>query len=146
MTAGVADAFDFDGVTGMGVLSDSMVAAVLRADDLARARTFYTEVLGLAPGPSSPAGDVFMAGKGTAVVIYERLGMPAPQNTTLGFAVDAAEFDAAVSGLKAKGVVFEEYDIPEMGLKTVDGVATFGDSKAAWFKDSEGNIINIAVM
>lgn len=130
----------------MAGLADSMAASVLRADDLARAAKFYSDVLGLAAGPSNPAGDMFMAGKGTAVMIYERPGMPAPQNTTLGFAVDADKFDAIVSELRGKGVKFEEYDIPEIGLKTVDGVATFEGAKTAWFKDTEGNIVNIAVM
>jgi catechol 2,3-dioxygenase-like lactoylglutathione lyase family enzyme len=123
-----------------------MLAAVLRADDMARARRFYTEVLGLAPGPQSPAGDIFMAGKGTAVMVYERPGMPAPANTVLGFSLEADRFDAIVGELRAAGVVFEEYDIPEMGLKTVNGVATVDGIKSAWFKDTEGNIINIAVM
>jgi len=130
----------------MAALGDAMAASVLRAEDLARARKFYTEVLGLAPGPSSPAGDLFTAGKGTAVVIYERPGMPAPENTTLGFAIGADRFDAVVAELRDKGVVFEDYDIPEMGVKTVNGVYTFEGGKTAWFKDTEGNIVNIAVM
>jgi len=123
-----------------------MMAAVLRADDLARARKFYTEVLGLTPGPSSVAGDMFMAGDETAVLIYERPGMPAPENTTLGFAVRADQFDALVAELRGKGVVFEEYDVPEMGLKTVNGVAIVEGIKSAWFKDTEGNIVSMAVM
>lgn len=130
----------------MAGLGDSMLAAVLRADDLARAGKFYTEVLGLTRGPSSPAGDMFMAGQGTAVMLYERPGMPAPENTTLGFAVAADKFDAIVAELRSRGAVFEEYDIPEMGLKTVNGVATFDGGKSAWIKDTEGNIISVAVM
>ena len=46
---------------------------------------------------------------------------------------------ADVAALQARGVVFEEYDLP--GLKTVNGVATIGESKGAWFKDSEGNLL-----
>jgi catechol 2,3-dioxygenase-like lactoylglutathione lyase family enzyme len=130
----------------MAGLGDSMAAAVLRADDLARAGAFYTDVLGLKRGPSGPAGDMFMAGQGTAVMIYERPGMPAPQNTTLGFAVPADTFDALIAELRGKGAVFEEYDVPEMGLKTVNGIATFEGIKSAWLKDPEGNIISIAVM
>ena len=44
--------------------------------------------------------------------------------------------------LKDKGVVFEEYDVPN--LKTVDGIATLGTVKGAWFKDTEGNIIALS--
>ncbi len=44
--------------------------------------------------------------------------------------------------LKAKGVVFEEYDMP--GLKTVNSIATGGGAKTAWFKDTEGNILAVS--
>ena len=128
----------------MAGLGDSTLTAVLRAEDLARAGKFYTEVLGLKRGPSSPAGDAFIAGQSTAVMIYERPGMPAPENTTIGFAVAAEKFDAVMTELRGKGVVFEEYDMP--GLTTVNGVATFEGIKSAWLKDTEGNIISIAVM
>jgi len=125
-----------------------MMAGVLRADDLGRAKKFYTEVLGLAtveaPGPTSQM--MFTAGNGTAVMIYERPGMPAPQNTALGFAIPADQFDAVAADLRAKGVVFDDIDMPEMGLKTVNGIAEVGGTKVAWFKDTEGNILNIAVM
>jgi catechol 2,3-dioxygenase-like lactoylglutathione lyase family enzyme len=128
----------------MAGLGDSTVAAVLRADDLTRAKRFYTEILGLSQGPSAPGGEFFLAGKGTAIMVYERRGMPAPANTTLGFSVESEQFEAVVHELRDKGVVFEEYDMPEMGLKTVEGVATVEGIKSAWFKDTEGNILNIA--
>ena len=49
------------------------------------------------------------------------------------------DVEAEVAELRRSGVVFEEYDMP--GLKTVNGIATAGGAKAAWFKDSEGNIL-----
>jgi hypothetical protein len=49
------------------------------------------------------------------------------------------DIEAAVADLKARGVVFEEYDTPE--VETINGVATLGESKGAWFKDSEGNML-----
>jgi predicted enzyme related to lactoylglutathione lyase len=134
----------------MAGLGDYPAAAVLRADDLARAKKFYSEVLGLKPGDvPGPAGEgmaMFTAGDGTMVVIYERPGMPAPQSTALGFGLPADEFDGVAAGLRGKGVTFEDYDIPEIGLKTVNGIAEIAGSKAAWFKDSEDNIVNIASM
>jgi hypothetical protein len=48
--------------------------------------------------------------------------------------------------LRNKGVKFEEYDLPKMGIKTVKGIATMGDMKSAWFKDTEGNILSLAQM
>lgn len=128
----------------MAGLGDYPVAGVLRAEDLARAAKFYTEVLGLKKAQAVQG--MFEAGDGTMVMVYERPGMPAPENTALGFGVPADRFDELLADLKAKGVVLEDYDIPEMGLKTVNGVADFDGSRGAWFKDSEGNIINIATM
>ncbi len=49
---------------------------------------------------------------------------------------------AVVDGLRERGVVFEEYDLP--GMKTEDGVATVGDTRVAWLKDPDGNILEIA--
>lgn len=132
----------------MASLGSYPVAGVLRADDLDRAKRFYSATLGLKehPIPGSGGETMFDSGSGTMFMIYERPGMPAPQNTTLGWGVPADEFDATIADLRARGVVFEDYDMPEMGLKTVNGVAEMGGSKGAWFKDSEGNILNIESM
>lgn len=133
----------------MAGLRDIPVAGVLRAEDFQRARKFYTEVLGLAEAhePSGPTTEgMFSAGAGTMVMVYERPGLPAPANTTLGFGVPADKFDAMMAELRAKGVVFEDYDLPEIGLKTVAGVVTFENNKAAFFKDSEENIISLSTM
>jgi predicted enzyme related to lactoylglutathione lyase len=134
----------------MATLGDYPAAAVLRAEDLVRAKKFYTDVLGLKPGnlsgPASEGMGMFTAGNGSMVMIYERPGMPAPQNTALGFGVPADKFDEVAADLRAHGVSFEDYDLPEIGLKTVNGIAQFEGTKAAWFKDSEDNIVNIASM
>jgi predicted enzyme related to lactoylglutathione lyase len=132
----------------MAALGEFAVAGVIRAEDYARATRFYTEVLGLTERPmEGPAGQgMFTAGDGTMVSIYERPGIPAPQNTTLGFGVPADRFDEVIADLRAKGVTFEEYDMPEMGLKTVDGVAEIDGSRSAWFKDPEGNILVVGSM
>ena len=67
------------------------------------------------------------------------------QATAAGFNVD--NFDEVIVDLRDKGVTFEEVDFGEMG-KTVDGVieAPDGSMKAAWFKDSEGNILAVNSM
>ena len=132
----------------MASLGDFPAAAVLRAEDISRAKKYYTDVMGLKPTdiPTSGSEGMFAAGDGTMVLIYERPGMPAPQNTTLGFNLPADQFDEVAAALRAKGVTFEDYDVPEIGLKTVNGIAEFEGTKAAWFKDSEGNIVNIVAM
>lgn len=127
----------------MAGLSDFPASAVLRAEDLARAKDFYTNVLGLDAVTSAGVTDEvrFLAGNGTTVDIYARPGMPAPQNTVLGFSVPADRFDSVMADLRQSGVRFEDYDIPEIGLKTVNGIAETGGSKAAWFLDTEGNTV-----
>lgn len=129
-------------------LREYRVGGVLRAENMDRARAFYKDVLGLEErgltGPTSEGA--FLAGGGTGVLIYERPGMPAPQNTTLAFSVPAAEFDETIAGLRGRGVAFEDYDVPEIGLKTVNGIAELGDDRVAWFKDTEGNIVSIGTM
>jgi hypothetical protein len=52
------------------------------------------------------------------------------------------DVEAEVAELKSRGVVFEEYDMP--GIKTVNGIATGGGAKTAWFKDTEGNILAVS--
>jgi catechol 2,3-dioxygenase-like lactoylglutathione lyase family enzyme len=133
----------------MAGLADAMVAGVVRADSYERAKKFYAESLGLKPGQEFPGpggGGMFEAAGGTMLMVYERPGMRAPENTVLGFGVSPDRFDAVMSELRSKGVRFEDYDIPEIGLKTTNGVAELGGMKSAWFKDSEGNILNLVAM
>jgi len=133
----------------MAGLGDYPVAGVLRAENFGRAAKFYTEVLGLTPrqmNESPTTEGMFAAGDGTMVQIYERPGMPAPQNTTLGWGVTPEKFDAVMADLRSRGVVFEDYDIPEIGLKTTNGVADFEGTKVAWFKDTEDNILSLSSM
>jgi predicted enzyme related to lactoylglutathione lyase len=129
----------------MAKMGQFPMTAVLRAEDLGRARRFYSEVLGLQEeeGMDSASEAAFKGGDGTRVLLYERPGMPAPQNTTLGFAVPKDMFDEAVKDLRDEGVRFEGYDLPEIGLKTVDGVAEYDGMKVAFFKDTEGNIVSV---
>lgn len=124
------------------VLATARVGALLRADDLDRARKYYSEMLGFEVEDDPSAGQfVVRAGGGTRFAVYERPGLPAPANTTLGFEVE--DFSAAMEELRSRGVVFEEYDLPEIGLKTEHGVAATESGKVAWFLDSEGNILSI---
>jgi len=123
------------------LLSTAPAYPVLPAEDLERARSFYAEMLGL---PIEDMGDgqfIVTAGSGTRILVYARPRTTA-EHTVLTFVVD--DLHAVMADLKGRGVVFEEYDLP--GLKTVDGVAALGEELAAWFVDSEGNILNVAQM
>ena len=123
------------------MLKNAMVAPSVPAVDLKRARKFYEGTLGLKVMMEDPSpGIMFEAGKGTGIYVYQRAATKA-DHTVASFMVDNIE--AEVKDLKAKGVKFEEYNIPSMGIKTVNGIATMGKMKGAWFKDSEGNILNV---
>ena len=122
------------------VLSDVSPHAVLRAEDLERAARFYEDVLGLDVTPEpSPARELRVRAGTSMICVYERPGMDAPQNTTACFEV--ADLGAVVGELRERGVVFEEYDLPEMGLVTLGGIAEVNGHRRAWFKDSEGNTL-----
>jgi hypothetical protein len=86
---------------------------------------------------------MFGAGEGTMLYVYQR-GPTKADQTVASFKVENIE--AHVKELRAKGVKFEEYDIPAMGIKTVGGIAAMGKTKSAWFKDTEGNILALDQM
>lgn len=113
------------------------VYAILPAADLNRAKTFYAEKLGLTPDSEAPGGMFYSCGRHTRFFIYPSQGAASGTHTQLGWTVDNIE--KTVTDLKALGVVFEEYDLPD--LKTVNSISTTGRIQTAWFKDSEGNLI-----
>ncbi len=119
-------------------LSTAPAATTLPAEDLKRARSFYEEKLGLESETRDdmPEGFFVRAGKGTLIFLYER-GRATAENTAVTFEVE--DLEGTVSELRSRGVDFEEYDSP--GMKTVGSIATRGADRAAWFKDSEGNIL-----
>lgn len=120
------------------MLADKKVVPALPAVDLERAKRFYREKLGLTIFKENPAEVMFACGAGTYLFIYERAATKA-DHTVAFFWVD--DIQAEVTALKQKGVVFEEYDLPD--LKTVDSIAKMGDTLSAWFKDTEGNILAV---
>jgi predicted enzyme related to lactoylglutathione lyase len=118
------------------MLKDCRVFTALPVTDPARARRFYAEKLGLTP--TEPDGDFYECGEGTRFVI-SKMGSKPGGHTQMVFAVN--DIAGSMRELTSKGVVFEEYDYP--ALRTVHGVFDAGDLKAAWFKDSEGNMIGL---
>lgn len=122
------------------MLGNAKASATLPVVDMDRARKFYGETLGLRETPLDVQGHAkFEAGGGSSVIIYQRAPTKA-DNTAVEFWVD--DLEAEMAELRSKGVTFEEYDFP--GLKTEHGVALLGNSKGAWFKDTEGNILAIS--
>jgi Glyoxalase/Bleomycin resistance protein/Dioxygenase superfamily. len=121
------------------VLTDRRAHSTIPASDLSRARKWYSEKLGFEPISELAGGLTYVAAEGTRFVIYPTPNAGKSPNTLMGFATP--DIEAEVRELKARGVVFEEYDYPT--LKTVDSIATSGPVRSAWFRDSEGNIIGV---
>ncbi len=122
------------------MLGDKPVSAILPVVDMDRARKFYEEKLGLpTPNDVGEGHTVYHCGDGTSLLAYVRSVPTKAEHTQVAFVVP--DLEKEVAELKAKGVVFEEYDFP--GLKTVNGIADMEGEKSAWLKDTEGNIIGI---
>ena len=123
------------------MLKDARVAAVLTVSDMDRAKKFYGETLGLTQKDSpDPGGMMFECGGGTGIFVYKTDFAGTNKATAAGFGV--SDVDAEVAELRAKGVVFEEYDMGP--IKTENGIATIPEiGKAAWFKDPDGNLLSL---
>jgi catechol 2,3-dioxygenase-like lactoylglutathione lyase family enzyme len=129
------------------VLKDGDVATRLPAQDLERARVFYSEKLGLDPVEERPGG-LRYEGRSGSFALFQSAGAPAGDHTQMSWTVD--DIEATVAELRRRGVVFEEYDLP--GMRTADGIAEVEGNypslggkgeRAAWFRDSEGNLLGI---
>lgn len=124
----------------VGMLKSALVETTIPAQDLERARAYYAEKLGLTPTSEGPIGLRYRLADGTRFRLFRSGGKAAGTHTQMALMVE--DLVAAVKGLRSRGVQFEEYDSPR--LKTSDGIADVGYAKAAWFKDSEGNLIGIS--
>lgn len=111
----------------------------LPAADITRARQFYEEKLGLRPKNENPDSVMYECGNGTGFLVYPSRFAGQNPATYMGF--ETEDIESEVQGLKDKGVKFEEYNIP--GIKTENSIAQTDGNKAAWFKDTEGNIIGV---
>jgi predicted enzyme related to lactoylglutathione lyase len=121
------------------MLSDSMVTANIPAADLKRAKDFYADKLGLTPTQELP-GDVlvYRTAGGTSFQVYRTDYAGQAGHTIAQWHV--ADIESEVHDLKAKGVTFEVYDMP--GVEWDGEIASMGGmGRAAWFRDSEGNIL-----
>ena len=114
-------------------LQKSPLYAYLPAADVARARKFYEEKLGFKAGKEIAGGVVYQFGDHTAASLYPTPNAGTSQASQAFWQVKDVEKE--VTELKARGVQFEDYP------GTKDGIMSAGGAKAAWFKDSEGNIL-----
>ena len=122
------------------MLTDFPIHATAAAVDLDRARKWYEDKLALLPERSDPGGVWYRFAGETWLYLYGTPSAGTARNTIAGWTVKGIE--AVMAQLRERGVVFEDYDFGE--LKTVDGLADFGQAKAAWFLDSEGNTFELS--
>jgi len=122
------------------MLKTARIVPYIPVADVARARKFYEDKIGLTPRETYAGGVIYECGNGSWVFMYPSPGAGTSKASTAFWTV--GDVAAEVAELKGRGVKFEEYDMP--GLKTADGIATAGGAKTAWFKDSEGNILAIS--
>jgi catechol 2,3-dioxygenase-like lactoylglutathione lyase family enzyme len=121
------------------MLPERRVHVTLPVADLDRARAFYEGRLGFVPHDVQPTAVLYRAGEGTVFAVTKGTALASGAHTQMAFTVD--DLSAEVADLRARGIVFEEYDFPN--FRTVDGIAPVGPNRAAWFKDSEGNLIGV---
>jgi catechol 2,3-dioxygenase-like lactoylglutathione lyase family enzyme len=121
------------------MLESARVGPTIAVSDLARAKVYYAETLGLKLREERPTGCLFDCGGGTYLDVYPSKFAGTAQHTVAGF--ELPDIIGAMAELRGRGVIFEEYDQPE--LKTENGVAQLGPYRVCWFKDPDGNTMSI---
>jgi catechol 2,3-dioxygenase-like lactoylglutathione lyase family enzyme len=119
------------------MLRDRRVHTTLPTQDVDGLRRFYEDTLGFEPSAIRPGVAVYRAGENTLFVISRSGARSSGAHTQMAFTVP--DVDAEVRELQARGVVFEEYEMP----KTVDSVAQMPAGRGAWFKDPDGNLLGL---
>ena len=121
------------------MLSGARYAASIPCMDLARAKSFYADKLGLVPADEHPGRLFYQEDSGSGFLLFASSGAASGSHDQMRFSV--ADIEAEVHALKQRGVRFEEYDFP--GFDKATSIAWVTDHSAAWFKDSEGNLLAI---
>lgn len=122
------------------MLRNAAIAPFVPVADLARARRFYEETLGLVPRQEFGSGVIYDCGDTSLFFMVPSEGAGSSRASCAFWHV--GNLEAEMAELRARGVVFEEYDRP--GCKTVGGIATQGRTRTAWFRDSEGNLLALS--
>ena len=121
------------------MLSNAPIRAYIPVSNVARAREFYEDKVGLRPKEEYAGGVIYECG-GAQVFMYPTSNAGTSKASQAFWQV--ADVEAEVADLKARGVKFEEYDFPGVTMK--NSIVTAGGAKTAWFKDTEGNILAVS--
>lgn len=123
------------------MLGQSRVCGVIAVANMDSGKAFYGGTLGMHPVEEKGGGVLYESGGGN-IFVYESPTAGSGQATCASWQVD--DVAGVVSALKAQGVLFETYDMP--GVDWQGEVAVMGDMQSAWFKDPDGNILNVVKM
>ena len=124
------------------MLGNNDAIATIAVKDLQAARTFYGDTLGLKEhtGSDNPEVVTYQSGSST-ISVYRSQYAGTNKATVVTWAV-GDDLESIVQTLKAKGVAFEHYDVPQLSLQGDIHVANDG-LRVVWFKDPDGNILSI---
>jgi len=121
------------------VLGNTDAIATIAVRKIEAARKFYEGTLGLKPMPTQETGvQTYKSGKAT-ILVYESQFAGTNKATAATWGVE--DLEGVVRDLKAKGIRFEHYDMP--GAARKGDIHGTGKTKAAWFKDPDGNILAV---
>jgi catechol 2,3-dioxygenase-like lactoylglutathione lyase family enzyme len=123
------------------MLANTDAVANLAVKNLGRAKQFYEGVLGLTPVHEMGEEVIVYRSGATSINVYR--SEHAGTNKATAVTWNVADVDATVRQLKAKGVTFERYDMPGTRHEGDVHVAEDGGMRVAWFKDPDGNILNL---
>lgn len=118
------------------MLGDKKALPTIPVKDLEKAKRFYKDTLGLKPSETDEPMVVMFKSGDSSVLVYQSEYAGTNQATAISWEVGDVEREVQV--LKDKGVAFEHYDMP--GTTRQGDVHLTGKTKAAWFKDPDGNI------
>ncbi len=123
------------------MLKDHRVYATIATSDLARAKAWYEEKLGLTPAWEDEGSVAYLAG-GSPLMLYQSDFAGTAKSTVATWVV--TDIDSIMADLRSRGVEFEDYAMGDRGPNTEDGIARDpAGGAAAWFKDSDGNVIGM---
>jgi catechol-2,3-dioxygenase len=123
------------------MLGDHPIDVVLLATDLEESKAFYAGKLGLEILNESEGEIIYKCGGDSRLGVTKSTTGTSDEQTQAGWRV--ADLESELAELRSRGVEIQEYDLPEQGLKTVDGVADLGFAKVAWIVDPHGNALAI---
>ena|SRR5215212_2268131 len=122
------------------MLKDAEAIATIAVRKIDVARRFYEETLGLEPAGGEGDMRAYRSGSST-LMVYESQFAGTNRATAATWLV-GTELESLIQSLKAKGVKFEHYDLPD--TRREGDIHVSGKVRVAWFKDPDGNILSIA--